>query len=169
MFRMPYLSNNFVEGTEGNDHLKAEWGITSLMGYGGNDLLVSGDMPDKLFGGEGNDTLIGGGGDDLFNGNAGDDIISGGEGADVFSFAKNRLANTVERDVITDFDTESGDVLWLYGWSSNRLNYTLEQDGNNAVITLTNELYNDTTSINEITLLGVQISDLSQDDYFTGV
>ena len=66
----------------------------TIYGYGGHDLIRSGDGVDTIYGGAGNDdvrsgddddTLYGGAGNDRLSGERGDDIIYGGDGDDILS------------------------------------------------------------------------------------
>ena len=66
----------------------------TIYGYGGHDLIRSGDGVDTIYGGDGNDdarsgygddTLYGGAGNDRLSGEGGDDIIYGGDGDDGLS------------------------------------------------------------------------------------
>lgn len=135
-----------------------------INGTNGDDVLFGTNSADGIYGEKGNDVLIGGKGDDLIYGGQGDDLLIGGEGADVFRFKMANSQHPVEKDIITDFDPNSGDVLWLQSWNNSNLNYTLEQKGDDTVITITtpSDFY---TAVNEITLVGVQATDLTTDDY----
>ena len=58
-----------VSGGDGNDRIELRAPLAkraTLMGQGGNDILIGGGGPDVLIGGSGTDTLSGGGGDDQF-------------------------------------------------------------------------------------------------------
>jgi Ca2+-binding RTX toxin-like protein len=57
-----------LDGGTGNDILLGAASGGTLLGGAGNDLLVGGAGADVLNGGAGNDTLFGGAGDDLFSG-----------------------------------------------------------------------------------------------------
>lgn len=136
-----------------------------INGTNGNDYLSSGNGNDSLYGKDGNDILVGNGGNDLMYGGKGDDVMAGGSGSDTFRFKVASFSNPVEKDIITDFDPNSGDALWLQSWNASNLSFTLEQVGADSVITITSDvgLY---TATNEITLVGVQATDLTSDDYF---
>lgn len=135
-----------------------------INGTDNSDTLVGTNAEDYMYGNEGNDILIGGAGNDVVYGGRGDDIMSGGEGADTFRLKMANIHNPVEKDIITDFDPNSGDVLWLQSWNNSNLNYSLQQKGDDTVITITtpSDFY---TAVNEITLVGVQTTDLTTDDY----
>ncbi len=63
-----------LNGTEGDDNLRAGGGNDSLSTGGGNDKLFGLRGDDRLSAGTGDDELTGGGGNDLMQGEAGDDI-----------------------------------------------------------------------------------------------
>lgn len=67
------VSQLFIDGGEGDDH---------LVGSDGNDHIIGGLDNDELFGLQGDDNLSGGDGDDLVAGGAGDDVVLGGSGSD---------------------------------------------------------------------------------------
>lgn len=94
-----------IEGTAGNDHLRAGGGDDEVTALGGDDVLIGGRGSDTLDGGAGNDTIRAGddastggpvptlvavSGDELYGedgndhlvGGAGRDLISGGTGDD---------------------------------------------------------------------------------------
>ena len=68
------LTEDLIDGGDGNDF---------LIGFGGDDWLVGGAGSDILFGLGDDDYLHGGSGDDLLDGGAQNDTLVGGEGADV--------------------------------------------------------------------------------------
>jgi Ca2+-binding RTX toxin-like protein len=59
------------------------YGVHTVYGGSGDDVLVGSDDADVLYGGGGNDVLVGGGGNDSLYGQAGSDLLVGGTGADV--------------------------------------------------------------------------------------
>ncbi|WP_417505260.1 M10 family metallopeptidase C-terminal domain-containing protein [Marinomonas gallaica] len=135
------------------------------LGSEANDYLNGSDnQNDALYGMDGHDTLYGKGGNDLLYGGHGNDYMSGGQGADTFRFKIAPESNPVERDVITDFDPQSGDLLWLSSWNEHTLNMELEQNGANLLITLTTDA-GSYEATNEIILLGVQSSDFTTSCY----
>lgn len=71
-----------LSGGEGNDYLVGQSQDDMLEGGEGNDKLRAGAGDDDLYGGDGNDTLIGEDGDDLLYGGAGDDALRGDAGND---------------------------------------------------------------------------------------
>ena|GEM_PF-1924706 len=74
-----------VRGNAGNDWIKAESGVESVIGIqlegGTGEDYLSADA--TLIGGAGDDTLIGGLGPDTILGGAGNDVIEGGDGDDI--------------------------------------------------------------------------------------
>jgi Ca2+-binding RTX toxin-like protein len=64
----PGIAGLVLDGGAGNDKLFAGRGAATLIGGAGNDLLVGGAGDDVLQAGTGRDVLIGNGGDDLFSG-----------------------------------------------------------------------------------------------------
>ena len=74
-----------IEGTAGNDILRAEHEEAVLIGGAGDDVLCGGDGDDILYAGVGNDTLYGGNGGDIYifgRGDGHDVIMEQGYGAD---------------------------------------------------------------------------------------
>lgn len=124
-----------------------------------DDYLNGGAGDDELYGGAGNDELDGGDGDDVLQGNAGDDILTGGDGDDLFIFSKKDDADT-----ITDFEAGAGseDAIEISGFgkkmnSFDELLDASEQVGSDTVI--------DFGKGDSLTLIGVDINDLHQDDF----
>ncbi|NJO79018.1 MAG: bifunctional metallophosphatase/5'-nucleotidase [Cyanobacteria bacterium RM1_2_2] len=112
-------NNDTLKGFLGDDEINGGVGRDLLVGGQGDDLLIAGKGADTLNGGAGNDTLVGGLGSDIMNGGAGDDVIV--------------LERGVGVDLIRGF-TRGEDTLGLLGIRFNRL--TIEQDGNNTLISL---------------------------------
>jgi Ca2+-binding RTX toxin-like protein len=82
-----------LQGTKGDDLLIGYDGEDNIIsGRGGNDRIVGGDGDDTLSGGKGNDVLTGGYG--------GHDTLKGGDGSDVYEVYGN--------DVINNYDTDRG-------------------------------------------------------------
>ncbi|QEL24950.1 ExeM/NucH family extracellular endonuclease [Bosea sp. F3-2] len=146
-----------VFGGVGNDTIKAGSGIDHVEGGEGDDVIDAGSGDDTVLGGAGNDVIDGGSGNDRIEGGAGDDILTGGSGHDAFVFAVG-----FGKDTITDFRTS--------GSSADLLEFSIgvfadfetamdaaEQIGADTVISIDA----DTT----VTLKGVQLSSLAQDDF----
>ena len=151
----------------GDDYLNGGNGKDTLNGFAGNDTLVGGTGVDVLNGGDGNDLLlgddinIGAGGDDLLNGGAGNDTLSGGKGADqlrggtgndlltgglgpdTFIFAP--LEGT---DTISDFVKTTDSIGLTGGLTFAQLSF----NGNNIIVTSTNEILATLTGIDTTTL-----------------
>ena len=58
------------------------YGVGSIYGNGGDDVITGGAHDDVIYGGTGNDTLRGNNGIDSLYGGSGDDNLNGGKGAD---------------------------------------------------------------------------------------
>ncbi|WP_162059611.1 putative Ig domain-containing protein [Undibacterium sp. KW1] len=72
-----------IDGTPGNDQLKAGEGDALIHGRAGDDNITGGAGNDLIFGDDGNDTLRGGDGNDRLFGGEDDDFIEGGLGNNV--------------------------------------------------------------------------------------
>ena len=71
-----------IYGYGGHDLIRSGDGVDTIYGGAGNDDVRSGDDDDTLYGGAGNDRLSGERGDDTIHGGDGDDILSGRTGDD---------------------------------------------------------------------------------------
>lgn len=74
-----------IEGTIGDDNIKAGKGRDMVDGNGGDDHIFGGKGADDLFGGAGDDTVNGGKGRDFISGGMGDDDLNGGRARDVLN------------------------------------------------------------------------------------
>ncbi|QEL22697.1 calcium-binding protein [Bosea sp. F3-2] len=92
-----------LRGSDGEDTLVADAGDDVLAGRSGNDTLRGGAGSDRVDGGAGDDRLEGG---DFY----GSDLLTGGAGADAFVWNDFYIGHS-GIDRITDFDTESDDVI----------------------------------------------------------
>ncbi|MGB3200233.1 MAG: hypothetical protein WBA99_04985, partial [Nodosilinea sp.] len=72
-----------IEGSSGKNFLIGTVADNALFGFGGGDLILTGQGRNLSFGGAGNDTLVGGTGDDGLFGGAGNDAIEGDGGDDL--------------------------------------------------------------------------------------
>ncbi|MCB2222804.1 MAG: CapA family protein [Actinobacteria bacterium] len=77
--------DDVLVGTDGDDVIVGRGGDDSIWAGGGDDLVCSGDGDDFVSGGDGGDRLEGGGGDDVLMGYGGDDVVWAGDGGDVLS------------------------------------------------------------------------------------
>jgi Ca2+-binding RTX toxin-like protein len=84
-------------GSQAADSITSLFGVTNdwVNGDDGNDTIDGGAGNDCLFGGTGNDSIIGGTGNDTIEGGPGADILSGGTGTDTLSYASSSGAVTV--------------------------------------------------------------------------
>ena len=108
------------------------------------------------------DTIVGGPLDDIILAQAGNDDVDGGAGNDTFLFEN---TSRLGHDVIVDFEAGagSGDLIRLTFVDDHRirslfdLRRIAEDDGQDTVIDFGNG--------NSITLLGVVVADLHEDDF----
>ena len=92
-----FLGDDYIEGLDGNDTIKAGLGDDdiyggngkdSLYGEAGNDYIDAGEGSDFIDGGSEDDDIYGGGGADKINAGDGNDFISGDRGSDTLEGAK---------------------------------------------------------------------------------
>ena len=143
-----------LDGGAGHDELRGGLGSDELHGGDGNDRLSGGKGSDVLFGEAGDDTLYGRQSNDLLDGGAGNDTLEGGHGDDIFVFGDSH-----GNDVISDF-TIGEDLIWIDRTTTAAIEYDdlgISQVGNDTVID---------TGDSTITLLNVNMADLSIDDFF---
>ncbi len=146
--------NDELTGGEGDDNLNAGSGNDKLNGSEDDDNLRGGSGDDELNGGDGDDSLNGGSGNDMLNGGAGDDMMRGGSGDDVFIFEQGTGFDTV-RDFypgddlidLTDFGLADFDAV---------VDASAQIDSD-VVMTL--------GAGDQVTLLGVNLSDLESADF----
>jgi hypothetical protein len=74
--------NDLIIASSGNDDIYGGGGKDRLIGGGGNDHIVGGGSRDQIAGGDGADLLVGNAGDDAIFGGAGNDTILGSTGDD---------------------------------------------------------------------------------------
>lgn len=151
------VSYDRIAGDEDDNVLNGSEGRDLLLGLAGNDTLSGGRGNDQLEGGDGDDTLTGGSGKDSLYGDAGNDTLTGGSGSDKFSFSGVFGDNT-----ITDFDTgkRKGDRLEFETdlfENPDALLSTAEQIGSDVFI--------DFGDAGSVTLTGVDLNSLRQDDF----
>jgi len=84
-------------GSQAADSITSLFGVTNdwVNGDDGNDTIDGAAGNDCLFGGIGDDSIIGGTGNDTIEGGPGADILSGGTGTDTLSYASSSGAVTV--------------------------------------------------------------------------
>ena len=130
--------------------------VNTIYGGSSDDTLTGTDNADDIWGKEGDDTIYGGAGEDTITGGAGDDTLTGGAGDDVFTYIDGESGD----DIITDF-TSGEDVIFLHKLPGilSFDDLTITQDGDNAVIDLTDH------GGGSITLQNVTATDLSADDF----
>src|ERR1043166_2654516 len=114
-------------------------GGATLIGNGSNNVLSGNAGNDTLDGGAGNDTLVGGGGNDTF-------VFKDGYGADtVFDFKASGNQDVVDFTAVSSFHTFAD------------VQAHAAQVGSDTVITI--------DANNSLTLLGVQLNTLQQQDF----
>jgi Ca2+-binding RTX toxin-like protein len=167
------LGNNQLLGGDGDDHLFGRNGQTALYGENGDDTieggsgfddvnggagadsinaaLAAGNTGDRLRGGQGDDVIIAGAGNDYISGDRGSDTETGGAGADIFHSSQNAGV-----DRVLDFHPTEGDRVMLDAGTT----YTVSQVGGDTMV--------DMGGGNEVVLVGVQMSSLSDGWIFTG-
>ncbi|TAN67308.1 MAG: hypothetical protein EPN17_11395 [Methylobacter sp.] len=175
-------NNDTLLGDSGDDYMLGGDGLDSIWGGDGQDSINGGNGNNQLYGETGNDLLVSGAGNDLLNGGNGIDTITSGAGADKIQYAAITASGLGVglRDVITDFDTGSGDVIDLYQVSDTPLNYlgmtafdgthdavrfSIDVANKQTIIQL--DLNGDKTADMEIELIGVKI--LSANDFLLAV
>ena len=136
-----------IVGSGGEVYLDAS-GVTSQTGF------TTGFSSSAVI----SDTLIGGAGNDRLDGGFGNDFLTGNDGNDLFVFGRQFDSSNFGDDTVTDFD----DGVDMIDLSENTAintydQLTINQDGTDAVI-------NDMNG-NSITLIGVDKSLLSSDDF----
>ncbi len=141
-----------IEGSNYADVITGDKVGNTLTGLNGNDVLD---------GRAGDDVLLGGDGDDLLIGGLGNDILTGGAGDDIFHYDANG-PSLPNYDKIADFQAgaNSDDILELEGFGYTSFEDVLAdsyQVLGNTVINL--------DANTSVTLIGVQITDLHQDDF----
>lgn len=93
-------------------------GAQTIATAGGNDTVTSSAKAGKLVTistGAGNDVIVAGLSTDLITGGLGADTMTGGGAADTFAFAANGSIIGTSMDIITDFNTATGDILTFGG------------------------------------------------------
>ena len=144
-----YVSIEGFDGSRYDDDLRGDAANNVLWGHNGND---------RLHGRGGNDNLQGMNGNDRLFGGTGDDRMTGGIDGDTFVFLGN-----FGHDIITDLDiTQSGERIDLSAVLSitdftDLSNNHLSQSGGNTMIS--------DGRGNTITMLGVNMGDLTADDF----
>jgi Ca2+-binding RTX toxin-like protein len=130
-----------VRGSAGDDVIDASGVAVGAVGL----TLDGGDGADVLIGSDGDDVLIGGAGDDVIIGGLGNDVIDGGDGDDIEIQGFVAGADTDDR---IDLSGRGVSFEWLIAHAS-------ESDGD-TILDLGDQ---------EITLRGVSMSTLHQDDF----
>lgn len=149
------IGGDTLNGGGGDDLLQGNGGNDVLFGDGGKDRLEGGAGHDLLIGGTGNDRLLGGAGNDTLVGEGGKDRMTGGGGNDTFVFGAGN-------DVITDFDANNSlEKIDLRGVAgivdfTDLIDNHIEDNDTLDIVDLAG---------NSLSLVGVDIGDLSADDF----
>jgi hypothetical protein len=136
----------FFIGSNCSEELSG-WATRSnvIVGLGGNDHLVGGNLADVLLGGAGNDILIGG---------LGNDVLSGGTGSNTFKFLEmSGTSANFGKDIIVDFQPGKDVIEIDHSLFANvaALQAAIADDGHgNAVVTA--------DANNTITLAGLSVA-----------
>jgi hypothetical protein len=166
---------SFLFGLEGDDSLQGSTADDLIFGDEGDDEITGADGNDKLFGGSGKDILQGGfgsdflyggpGNDELYSG-PGDDVLIGGKGSDYFDCGDGY-------DTIIDFEPQNGDsnaenCEITLTHNPNDIEFlcdsdTLTSTTSTITTTTTNTLTNSTISMNNNTIRGGSMLDMSSD------
>ena len=113
------LTGIFVAGGAGRDHIIAAQtagGVSvpiTMLGGGGNDLLIGGNGDDVLIGGAGKDRIVGMGGNDQILGGSQRDSIAGADGDD--SLVGGRGDDAIEGGAGADAIVGAGGDDWIFG------------------------------------------------------
>ncbi|ELS03057.1 putative calcium-binding protein,FG-GAP repeat protein [Xenococcus sp. PCC 7305] len=162
--------NDVLWGQANNDFLAGGTGTDVLYGNNGNDVLVGGDGTDSLFGNVGNDSLEGNTGNDILFGNNGSDTLFGGQGNDTLwsgsgnDFLELTRGANVGVDRVKDYVDGVDKFLLSDRFGLGSLEFsdlTIAQNGNNAVISITDN--NQVLAIVE----NVNADQLNGDDFVT--
>ena len=173
-----------IYGDVGNDILIGGTGNDTIFGYEDDDIITLGDGDDYAIGGSGNDTISGDAGADEIHGHEGNDIISGGKGNDaIFGNEGNDIISLGEgddftlggagndtfifktnlgHDIIGDFSAGSGigDIISLQG-----LGVSNFEEVQTKMVEYDGTTYIEFDANNSITLTGVTMASLDQDDF----
>mgnify|MGYP003667554387 CR=1 FL=1 len=140
-------------GTQGEASGDTYFSIENIAGAdAGNDTLIGNGAGNTIWGNAGDDTILGKGGNDFLIGGAGDDLF-------VFE-------NIASNDTVADFSAGAGspDVLDLGDFNL----LSSYADFNDFMANAASEAAGNTTltldADNSVTLIGVSIADLHQDD-----
>jgi len=151
-------ANNKLSGAGGDDRLNGGGGNDVLIGGGDDDILNGGGGNDRLFGGGGNDILFGGGGWDVLIGGNGNDRMNGGGGNDLFIFGDGNGADSINGFAAGADSDDVIDLILVTGFDSFADTQTASSQVNADTVI-------DLGGGHQITLLGVNIGELHQDDF----
>jgi Ca2+-binding RTX toxin-like protein len=155
----PGTSIENAVGGDGDDTFTGNSTDNVLMGMRGNDTLLGLDGADVLAGGAGNDFLDGGSGNDTLDGGSGNDFLQDFSGDNLFIFERGDGSDTIR-----GFSAGAGtvDVIDISAFGFNTFaDVQAASDDNGGTDPVTIQLDVD----DSVTLLGVQTTDLHEDDF----
>jgi T1SS-143 domain-containing protein len=144
------LTTDTTGGSEDGQTIFAEGEFTFDDGSTGNFVEVGFDT---IFGSDASEalTVIGTDGDDVLHGGMGQVVMTGGAGADTFVFDQTALSDLDVADVITDFNSDEGDVLDVTALLDSLLGEQLTTDTAASHLRATVEDGNTTVSVQTAT------------------
>ncbi|KMW59204.1 Alkaline phosphatase [Candidatus Rhodobacter oscarellae] len=147
-----------LAGGTGRDLLEGGDGADQLWGWIGDDTLSGGVGNDLLVGEDGNDYLVGWLDDDTLDGGAGDDTMNGEGGNDLFVFFDFHGNDTILGFEATNDaeDISLAGITGLTSFAQMQSSGAINQVGADVVID---------TGTGTITLAGVSLGDLDQNDF----
>ena len=166
-----------THGTRNDDVLIGDSGRDLIFARGGDDVAFGGAGRDTIFGGEGDDQLFGGRDADVLEGGGGTDSLFGGIGADTIVASRDgslvdgglgddALFGNFGADLFVFNDGE--DVISLFDPDEDQIDLTAFDTDVDTVLANADENRLGTTlnlgDGDELTILGVDIADLAQDD-----
>jgi len=133
--------DDMIEGGEGSDTIYGNSGSDVIYGDAGDDTIDGGIEGDVLEGGDGDDVIYGGQGNDILVDGAGSDILDGGLDSDIIILTK-ESTETTSIDTVKNFDLLEDKIILKVDYKNpitfSDIQDTLEQDGDDAKITLDN-------------------------------
>uniref|UniRef100_UPI003204B6F2 calcium-binding protein n=3 Tax=Pseudomonas syringae TaxID=317 RepID=UPI003204B6F2 len=126
---------NQYNGSESDDSLdRSDLQIAQqVLGYGGNDLLITGAGNDVVIGGSGNDTLNTAGGKDQLTGGIGNDTLSGGTGSDTYFFNSGDDQDTIQETSLYSSSNDGAVDVLKFGTGISAADITVTASGSDVV------------------------------------